>query len=169
MSETSIAMQREIEAAKALRLQIEAITGDDPDFMRDTIEGETNIRELIGKLVAEEGEDAALIDGISKLESSISARKDRFKKRIELRRAMIGSALEIAELQKLETPSGTVALRKVQPVALVQDEAGIPARFWKAGKPTLDKTALKEALKSGEAVPGATLSNGSITTHITRN
>lgn len=166
---TSRKMQIEIEAAKILREQIETVCGNDPDFFRDAIEGETNVRELIAKLVAEEGEDKSLIDGLDAFTDGLSARKDRIKSRIETRRAMIASALEIAELESLETPTGTVSVSKVAPKVIVQDESEIPTKFWKSGKPTLDKAAVKDALKSGEIIPGATLSNGAKTIIIRRN
>lgn len=159
----------EIEAAKILREQIAAICGDDPDFFRDTIEGETSVRELISKLVAEEGEDKSVLDGMGRFAESLGARADRIKRRIDTRRALICSALEIAELQSLETPTGKVSISKVAAKPIIQDEAEIPARFWKPNAPSLDKKALSEALKAGEAIPGATLSNGSRTVTIRRS
>jgi hypothetical protein len=39
------------------------------------------------------------------------------------------------------------------------EEADIPAEFWKAGDPKLDRKALAEALKEGRSVPGVALSN----------
>ena len=39
----------------------------------------------------------------------------------------------------------------------VIDEAAIPARFWVASDPKLDKRALGDALKAGDAVEGAAL------------
>jgi hypothetical protein len=170
-SEMSISrkMQLEIEAAKILREQIASIEGDDPDFMRDMIEGETNIHELVARLVAEEGEDEAVIDGIDRFIDGIAARKDRLKNRIETRRALIASALTIAELKFIETPTGRATLSQVKPKAIILEEADIPTKFWKAGKPTLDKVAVKDALNTGEDVPGATLSNGSTSVTIRRN
>jgi hypothetical protein len=39
----------------------------------------------------------------------------------------------------------------------VIDEAAIPARFWVASDPKLDKRALGDALKAGDTVEGAAL------------
>jgi hypothetical protein len=161
-------LAREMEAAKIIRAQLETLAADDEDLARDMIEGETSLVETIAALVAHEGEDKALIAGLSKYEDELDLRKKRIAARIETRRALLGSALEIAGLQKLETPSGTVSLAKVAPRAIVLDEAEIPTRFWKAAAPTLDKKALNDALKAGEEVPGATLSNGSQTIKIGR-
>jgi len=163
-----IQTQREIEAAKVLRDQIADIAANDPEFMRDVIEGETSLHELIGALVAEEGEDKAVIDGLDRYVEHLVARKDRLKRRIETRRALIALAMEIAELPSFETPTGKVSVAPVAPKAIVQDEAQIPARFWIAGEPKLDRKALLAALKASENVPGATLSNGSKTIRIGR-
>ena len=162
-------LQREIEAAKVLREQLASICATDPDFFRDAIEGETNIRELITKLVAEEGEDRYILQGLSTFSEGLKARKDRIEARIETRRALLGTALEIAELKSFETPTGTVSLSKVQPKAIVIEESEIPAKFWKAAKPTLDKSALNAAVKSGQQIPGATISNSGVTVTIRRN
>jgi len=162
-------MQAEIEAARVLREQIATICADDPEFLRDAIEGETSVRELIAKLVAEEGEDKAILEGLDVFTQSLAARKDRIKTRVDTRRALLGSALEIAELTKLETPTGTVALSKVAPKPIIQDEAEIPSKFWKPAAPTLDRKALNAAMKDGEEVPGVTLSNGSVTVTIRRS
>ena len=157
------ALHREIEAAKVLRAQIADIAENDPDFMRDTIEGETSIHEIISRLAAEEQEDKAILDGLDGFSRSLDARKARIKRRIESRRALIASGMEIAELKKLQTPVGTVSLKNVPPKLITTEEAGIPTCFWTAGKPVLDKKAVTHALKNNEAVPGATLSNGSMT------
>lgn len=159
---------REIEAANLLRDQIRAIAGDDPDFIRDTIEGETSLREIIAQLVAQDGEDRAIVGGIETYEAGLANRKDRIKKRIEVRRALIASGLEAAGITKLETPTGTVSERKVAPSAIITDEAEIPSRYWKPQPPKLDKKAVTDALKQGETIPGATLSNGGKTISLSR-
>lgn len=160
---------REIEFARVLKEQIIAAGGDDPDFIRDGIEGETGLFEIIDKLVENDGEDDALIEASAAYIDTLKSRLDRIKKRKETRRALIGLALELAETKKRETPSGTVTLQKVQPSAIVTEEAEIPSEFWKPQAPKLDKRALTEALKSGATIPGATLSNGGVTTRILRS
>lgn len=161
-------LMREIEAANLLRAQITDIAGDDPDFIRDTIEGETNVREILSMLVAMDGEDRALVEGLETFIAGMGNRKDRIKKRIEVRRALIATGLEAAGITKLETPTGTISERKVAPSAIITDEAEIPSGFWKAQPPKLDKKAVTDALKNGQTIPGATLSNGGKTISVSR-
>ena len=46
---------------------------------------------------------------------------------------------------------------------MVTDEAAVPEPFWRPQPPKLDRRALAEALKTGQSIPGATLSNGGTT------
>ena len=148
---------REIEAAAAIREGIAKLT-DDEDAIRDTLEGETDLKGVIERLVASVQVDDALSEGLGSLADSLNMRRSRFDARVEHKRALIHQAMEIAGWPKLELPSVTLSLAKGRPGTRIINEADIPAEFWKAGEPTLDKKALGEALKAGP-VPGAELSN----------
>lgn len=156
-------LEKEIAAARIIREQVAALTGDDPDFIRDAIEGETSINEIISALAEADGEDDAILDGIAEYQKKIAGRKSRIENRKEIRRALIGSAMQLAELKKLETPIGTISLKSVPPKAIIADESEIPSEFFEQPPPKLNKTAVYVALKDGKTIPGATLSNGSIT------
>jgi hypothetical protein len=157
---------RALEAMKVLRSQISDMADGDEDFIRDTLEGETDLEGLVGKLLASIGEDEAHEAGLKAYLDDMKARKDRFGKRADTKRALIANALEIAGQKKVETPFATVTLTAVKPKAIVTEEADIPADYWKPQAPKLDLTALSAALRDGAEIPGATLSNGSITVTI---
>ena len=161
-------LQREIEAAQLLRDQLAALAGDDEEVIRDTLEGATNLREIIRDVLASTGEDEAMLAGIDTYIEGLTARKRRIKDRVEYKRSLMTTALEVAGLPKLETDIATVSLSKVQPKVIVTDEAAIPTEFWKASEPTLDKKALGAALKDGREIPGCELSNGGATVTIRR-
>lgn len=165
---TTLDLSKEIEAAKILRAQIADLAAGDEDFIRDVIEGETNLREIIAGLVASEAEDLAVIEGLDALGKRLDDRKDRIKARVATRRALIASGMEIGAIDKLETPAGTVSVKTVPPSMRVIEEADIPARFWKPQPPKLDKKELLAALKAKEPIPGAELSNGGRTIQIRR-
>ena len=59
---------------------------------------------------------------------------------------------------EISTDSITVKVRKCPPSVEITDEGAVPERFWRE-KVTraIDKTSIKEELKSGEYVPGAAL------------
>jgi hypothetical protein len=94
------------------------------------------------------------------MEDDLAARRDRIEKRIALRKVAILVAMQSGEIQKIETPAGTISRKAVPPSALILDEAAIPAEFWKPQDPKLDKKAVLDALKAKQDVPGAQLSNG---------
>lgn len=161
-------LEKEIAAARIVREQVATLTENDPDFIRDAIEGETSLLEIVGALAAADGEDMALVDGLDTYQKTIADRKARILRRADIRRALIASALEIAELKKLETPAGTISVRAVAPKAIINDESAIPSDYFETPAPKLNKTAVTAALKEGRDIPGATLSNGGTTIAIRR-
>ena len=59
---------------------------------------------------------------------------------------------------EIATDSITVKVRKCPPSVEITDEEAVPGRFWREKVTrTVDKASIKEALKSGEYVPGAAL------------
>jgi len=159
---------REIEAARVLREQIADLAQGDEDFIRDTLEGETDLDGIVRRLIAGIGEDEAMAAGIDAYAKELDTRKDRLTKRAKLKRTLICSAMEIAGRPSMETDVGTVTLKAVAATATITEEADIPAEFFKPQPPKLDKAALTVALREGREVPGATLSNGGSTIQIRR-
>ena len=156
----------EIEAVAVLRAQITDLAGGDEDFIRDTLEGETDLDGLVGKLVASIGEDEALAAGLKVHRESLAIRVKRFEDRADHKRVLLTKALEIAGRAKIETPAGTVSLRPVAPSLVRGEDADIPTEFWKPQPPKVDARALLAALKDGRIIPGASLSNGGQTISI---
>lgn len=158
----------EIEALRVLRDQIATLAEGDEDFIRDTLEGETDLDGLVRLLLASIGEDEAFEAGLKAYMDDLSTRKARFADRAKTKRALIATALDIAGRKTIETDVGTVTLSQVKPTAIVTEEGDIPADFWKPQDPKLDKAALTAALREGRQIPGATLGNGSVTVTIRR-
>lgn len=151
---------KEAQAAAALRESLRQLgEGDDHTLLLDSIEGETSLLEAIDKLLLGIAEAEGLARGVRGAIAELEAREARFEKRAEAGRAVIEQAMMVAELPKLERPTGTLSLVARGPKVEVTEEAEIPAEFWKTGDPRLDKKSLLAALKEGRAVPGACLSN----------
>jgi len=161
------ALHHEIQAATALKESLAAY--DDEDLLRDTIEGETDLHELIAKVFASIDEDAILLAGIAERMEGLKARKARIEKAVERKRAMIEQAMSIGEIRSLTLPSGTLILASKPRALVVENEADVPSDYWKPQPPKLDKSALKAALKDGASVPGASLDNGGSTLVIRRS
>jgi hypothetical protein len=160
MSEAGHDLHREIQAAKTLRAQLADIIGNDEQCSTDMVEAETSIREAIDRAVELLVEDKIALTGLEQMIELLQSRRYRVEARIENMRTAIGVALEQAGLGKYKHPAVTLSLRAVPPSLVVVDEASIPARFFRAADPKLDKRAALTALKDGEAVSGVMMSNG---------
>lgn len=157
-------IKRETEAAKLLLASLRDIGhGDDDELIVDAIEGETNLLEVIDNALLQIASDEAGIEALAEVEKKIAARKERFKRRVDLSKAALLVALQVIEKRKIERPLATISVRAVAPNAIITDETLIPREFWKIPDPKLDKKALLAAMKDGDSVPGAQLSNGNET------
>jgi hypothetical protein len=143
---------------KALLLQEES----DPQAILDTLEGETNLHEALLVVAESALDDEAMAEAISNRVEALQARKSRVENTAEHKRGLIIMAMERAGIQQVKGPAATLATRPLKGKAVIKDESAIPARFWKAQDPKLDKKALNEAIENGEAVEGVERSNGGI-------
>lgn len=161
----------EAEAARALMLNLNDVltdSADDDALREDTIEGQTDLKELISEAIdmAEDMEDMS--DVIAKRIEALKARKARMENKAEMIRAAVASALGAVNLRTMRLPAATLTLKATPPKVIISEESEIPSQFWKPQPPKLDKKALAEALKNGP-VAGATLSNGGTTIQIKRS
>jgi len=166
MADEEHKLHRQMNAAAALKHSLKETLGDDDETMRDMIEGETSLHEMIERVVMSMDEDGMLVTGLASRIEELTQRKKRIEDRIGSKRAMVEQAMLIGEIDKLERPSFTLSLRKVPPKAEIAEESLIPAAYWVAQPPKLDKKALLSALKDGAQIPGATIGNGGIALQI---
>lgn len=154
------------ELARALEIKELLREHDDPTLVLDMIEGSTNLAESCCAVYEETLEDETLLAGVKATIADLKARQSRLEHSIETRRNVILMAMDRAGLDTIKSPLATLTRRPTPPKLIVADEAQIPARFWKPADPTLDRSAVKDALSAGEAVEGASLSNGGISLSI---
>lgn len=167
MADVDHLLHKHTKAAEVLKEHIRKIAGeDDTDLIRDMIEGETPLRNLIAWGAEQNVTDAGMVDGLKEAIAKLIDRKARIEQRIELRRVALLAAMQTAEIQKIETPAGTLSRKAVPPTALILEESLIPSAYFVAQDPKLDKRAVLVALKEGKEVPGAQLSNGGETLQV---
>jgi len=154
------------ELANALAIRRELEDRDDPQLILDMIEGGTDLHEALCVLYEEIAVDEALIVGLEKKIDELDDRKARLAKSCEDRRNLILMAMERAGIQTIKSPVATLTVKQIPPRVDIVNEAEIPSRFWVVPEPKLDKKALNAAVKEGEQVPGAILTNGGITLQI---
>ena len=144
----------------AIREQIVALEADiDEETLADTLEGLTDLHEVIAAVVRAAVVDEALVDGLKRHMQALQERMRRISERAGERRRIARDAMVEADLKKITTSDFTVSLRPSSPRAIIIDEQEVPNDFFKAQAPKLDKVSILGALKSGTPVPGATLSN----------
>ena len=159
--------QLEIDAARVIKAQIAELTDDD-DAIRDTLEGETDLAGIVRKLIISITDDEALCDSAKAVAETYRARASRFDLRADAKRALLLKTMDMAEWRSKEFDVGTVSLARLPPSCIVFNEDVLPDEFWKAAKPSIDKTAVLKALKSGADVPGAEMKNGGYTLKISK-
>ena len=133
----------------------------DPEALQDTMEAVTGELEEkaegYGCVIRQlEYDSAALATEIKRL----NARKKTIEENITAMKTRLQEAMIATGQRKLKTNLFSFTVRKNAPALTVTDEDKIPERYWVLPEPVLDKAALKDDLKSGQEIPGATLTQG---------
>lgn len=105
----------------------------------------------------------ALAEQIRQAEAQMAARRKAIESRAERVRQYLLANMQACGITKIECPWFVVAIRKNPPAVEIIDEAQLPERFLVSPPPPPpkpDKRAILEALKAGEEVPGARLTQG---------
>ena len=88
-------------------------------------------------------------------------RRNRYRRRSQSYRSTLLAILDATGERRLELPHATVSLRAGPPAVVVTDEKALVDRFWRTEtKRSVDKAALMEAMRDGEVIEGAMISNG---------
>jgi len=154
-----------IDNVDRLRIEIEALLRDYPDLAEDdvlradTLEGATDIRDVLIGLGRALDDSKALVAGVHSRIEELCARKERFDARTDLIRDLIFRVLDSAQLKKIELPEVTLSLRN-NPPALTgnTDPALLPDELVKITR-AVDRKKIRAAIEAGQAVPGFQLSN----------
>lgn len=152
---------------KDLRAQLENVDDMDDLTMFDTLDGETNLTDILLHIDDEIQERQSHVEALGIRIGELTARKARHQKAIDTLRTVILRAMDCAGIKKIEGPAATLSVSSLGPVVEIVSEADIPAKFWITGDPKLDKTKLNQALETGP-VPGVRLGNGRINLTIRR-
>jgi len=131
----------------------------DEETLADTLEGLTNLNEMLGAVVRSHLDDMAMVDALKSRVAHMQDRLSRISKRAEKKREIVTSVMEQANLKRLAEAEFTVSLRTSSAPLVVTEEGAIPEPFWKPQSPKLDRQGLIATLKSGGHVPGAILGN----------
>ena len=143
-----------------VRNQISAENPDlDEQTLADTVEGLTDLHEIVAAIVRSTLVDQALATGLRLRMKEMQERLDRLEDRASKRRGIARDVMTEADIKKITAPDFTVSIRPSSPSLAIADETAIPAAYWLPQPPKLDRQSLLAAIKQGQEIPGALLSN----------
>lgn len=142
---------------------------DDPDMppeavndTLDSLRGDLTVKATNVAMYARNLE--ALAAQIKLAEQTMAHRRKMLENRAESIREYIKRCMETASIQKIDCPHFSLAIKKNPPAVEITDEESIPAIYMRdpppPPPPAPDKKLIGDALKTGQAVPGARLIQG---------
>ena len=150
-------------ATAGYRLIRDRIRAEDPQIdeqtLADTVEGLTDLHEIIAAIVRSALADEALAIGLKSRIAEMQERLDRLQERASKRRQIAKDVMVELDLKKITAPDFTVSIRPGMPALLVLDEAAVPSIYWQPSAPRLNRQGLLSELKDGADITGVTLSN----------
>jgi hypothetical protein len=135
----------------------------DEDTVRDTLEGITDLREMIATVIRSALVDEALQAGLRTRVEEMRQRLSRLAERGLRKRQLALEAMNEAGLNKLEQPDFTASARIGAPPLTVTSEQAIPEAYWVPQPPRLNRQTLTSDLRRGDEIPGACLGNAAPT------
>jgi len=153
-----------------LRHQLEEVDID-VEYLIDTLDGETELFEIVLFMAEEISERDAMQDAIKSRIKVLSERNSRIENGTETLKAVITQAMDRASVTKIPGDFCTVSTRIVKPKLNVTNEAALPSKYFKVPSPVLNKKLLGEDLANltnGKTIEGAVLGNGGISLTIRR-
>lgn len=131
----------------------------DEETLRDTLEGMTDLTDMLAELIRSSLDDKALVTALKQREADMQERRKRFETRAEKKRDLVWTVMERANIKKINAPDLTASLRAGKPKVMVAVESEVPGMYWLPQDPKLDRNGLYRDLVSGTEIPGATLAN----------
>ena len=131
----------------------------DEQTLADTVEGLTDLHEIITAIIRSALADEALATGLKSRMADMQERLDRLQDRASKRRQIAKDVMVELDLKKVTAPDFTVSIRPGMPSLLVLDESAVPSIYWQPVAPRLNRQELLSELKEGADIKGVTLSN----------
>jgi hypothetical protein len=150
-------------ATATYRVLRDRIKAHDPQIdeqtLADTVEGLTDLHEILAAVVRAALADEAMATGLKYRVSEMQDRLNRIQDRAAKRRQIAKDVMVELDLMKLTAPDFTASIRAGMPALVVLNEDAVPKTYWEPGEPRLRRQILANDLKGGAEVAGATLSN----------
>jgi hypothetical protein len=150
-------------AAIAYRAIRDRIRAEDPNIddqtLTDTVDGLTEMHEIVAAIVRAALADEALAAGLKNRVGEMQERLERLRDRASKRRQIAKDVMLELDVKKIVAPDFSVSIRPGLPALEVLDEAAVPSIYWQPGAPRLKRQDLLSELKTGAEIDGVALSN----------
>jgi hypothetical protein len=131
----------------------------DEETVTDTLEGITDLHEMIAAVIRSALVDEALQAGLRTRLEHMKERLARLEERGAIKRQLALDAMHEVGLAKLQQPDFTASTRPGSPSLVIIAEDAIPSPYWVPQPPKIDRQTLLGELKRGGEIPGVQLSN----------
>lgn len=131
----------------------------DEQTLADTVEGLTDVHEILAALVRAALADEALANGLKGRIAEMQDRLERLQDCATKRRQIAKEVMVELDIKKIAAPDFNVSIRPGMPSLLIIDEKAVPSVYWQPVAPKLKRQELLSELKQGTEITGVTLSN----------
>jgi Siphovirus Gp157 len=131
----------------------------DEQTLADTVEGLTDLHEIVQAVIRAALADEALARGLKCRISDMQGRLDRLEDRASKRRQIARDMMLELDLKKLNAPDFAASIREGTASLMVIDEDAVPSIYWQPSEPRLNRQELAYELKQGAEIAGVALSN----------
>ena len=150
-------------AVIAYRTIRDRIRAEDPQIdeqtLADTVEGLTDVHDIVAAIVRAALADDALAAGLKNRIAEMQDRLARLQDCAVKRRQIAKDVMVELDIKKITAPDFTVSIRPGMPALLVLDETAVPSIYWQPVAPKLNRQGLLNELKDGTEIKGVALSD----------
>ncbi len=114
----------------------------DEETLNDTVEGLTNLHEMLAAVVRSQQEDRVFSGAPKERIEEMRGRLKRLDHKVDKKRDLIATVMERVEIKKITEADFTVSMRSTPPPLVVSDEGVIPDEYWKPQPAKLDRKNL---------------------------
>ena len=131
----------------------------DEQTLADTVEGLTDVHEIVAAIVRAALADEALANGLKGRIAEMQDRLDRLQDCAAKRRQIAKEVMIELDIKKITAPDFTVSIRPGMPSLLVIDEKAVPSIYWQPVPRSSSARSSSASSNRAAEITGVTLSN----------